>query len=602
MESGSDNKLLNYTVICISCIGFFLYFGVFNRHHLSYLEQNQLFRYNTDYIAGFFQNPGGLITFLDSFLTQFFCYTWVGALILTLNGFGILLLSRYIFKQIGQPGILFSLMPLMLLAALHSNHNYPLSVSLGWLHALAFYALYSRIENDTQRFVSGITFFIISYFLAGIFAFLMIALCILYEVLYRKGHLRYYLIAVILIVVLVIPYLGWRYIYLIDLRQAWFQPVVFSSLYPVRVFLFLMSLYYPVVFLVNSFMLKVLAKTEFNFSWRWPFLVPGTLLYLISIFMLVKFAYDRNNELFLKIDAHYQSSSWKKVLTLSNRYHGHNQLVLYYTNLALYNNGELADKMFQYRQYGTSGLWLEWKRNETAPFFGGEIYYQLGYTNEAYRWAFEAMEAKGLNPRSLKRLANTSIINRKYEVAEKYLHFLDQTLFYRKWAKERQRLIADTTLIFLQKELMDRRRLLITNDFIADINLNSHLLNKLLEAHPDNRMAFEYMMASFLLSKDLEAFAGNIYRLKDLGYKKIPIHYEEALVLYAGLSHKDVVPPGYSISRDTRERFHNYASIFARNRYSMDQAARALSGDFGNTFWYYMQFVAFRPGQTGADS
>jgi|GEM_PF-564591 len=602
MRFGSDNKLLNFIVICVSCIGYFLYFGVFNKYHLSYLEQNQLFRYNTAYIASFFQNPGGLITFLGSFLTQFFCFTWTGALILALIGLGILLLSRFIFRQIGQPGILFSLFPLILLAALHSNHNYPLSMSLGWFFTVVLLALFIKIKNDKSRFLAGIILFIISYFLTGIFAFLMIALCILYEMLYRKGLFKYYLSAIVLILVLLIPYLGWRFIYLFDLRQAWLMPASFSSLAPVSVLLFLIAMYYPLILLVNYIVQKVSAKSEFSFSWRWPYLLPGTILYLLAVFMLVKFAYDRNNELFLNIDAHYQSSSWKKVLTLSKQYPGHNQLVMYFTNLALYKKGELADKMFQYRQYGTSGLWLEWKRNETAPFFGGEIYYHLGYNNEAYRWAFEAMEAKGPNPRSLKRLVNTSIINRNYEIAGKFLHFLDQTLFYRKWAKDYHRFITDTTLILRQKELMDRRRLLLTKDFIADININNFVLDKLLEDHPDNRMAFEYMMASFLLTKDLEAFAANIYRLKDLGYKKIPQHYEEALVLFAGLTRKDVVPHGYAISNDTRERFHNYASTFAKYRYSKDKAARALSSGFGNTFWYYMQFADVRPGHTDPNS
>jgi hypothetical protein len=49
------------------------------------------------------------------------------------------------------------------------------------------------------------------------------------------------------------------------------------------------------------------------------------------------------------------------------------------------------------------------------------------------------------------------------------------------------------------------------------------------------------------------------------------------------------------ISSTTRERFHDYARIFAANRFDMDQAARNLHSKFGSTFWFYMQFVNINP-------
>jgi hypothetical protein len=62
MKTVPDNKLLRVLVLSGSFVGLFLYFGIFNRFHLSYLEQNQLFRYNLGYLADFFSRPGGLVT------------------------------------------------------------------------------------------------------------------------------------------------------------------------------------------------------------------------------------------------------------------------------------------------------------------------------------------------------------------------------------------------------------------------------------------------------------------------------------------------------------------------------------------------------------
>ena len=598
MRIALDNRLLRNIALFINFIGFLFYLGVFNRYHLSYLEQTQLFRYDQDYLADYFTKPGGLINILGSFITQFFHIPWIGALILTLILFTIFLLTQYIFRKSGLNGILFSLMPLILLAALHSNHNYPVAYTMGWLLSLLSFAAFINQTDAGIRFWTGIVSFVLLYYLCGVFSFLTMILCIFHELYYGKGYKKYLFLITVIPLAVLIPFISWKYIYLLPLKQAWFSPVVFSSVEPVKVFFYLLALYYPVVILITFVFLRVLHKTTINFSWNQKHLIPGIILYGLAVYMLVQLAYDRNNELFLGIDASYHAESWKKVLALSEKYPGQNQLVLYYTNLALYKTGNMPNTMFHYRQSGTKGLWLKWERNETAPFFGGEVYYDLGYINEAFRWAFEAMEVKGLNPRSLERLVVTSMINGNYKLAAKYLNFLNQTLYYRKWAGNYERMIADTTLIYQQKELQEKRKFLLNKDFIAYNNSSNIGLDKLLEGHPDNRMAFEYLMASFLLRKDLDAFAANIYRLKELGYEKIPKHYEEALVLYSGLSGKNAIPPGYAISSVTREGFHEYAKIFATNRYDMNKAAQALYNNFGSTFWFYMQFAELNPEST----
>jgi hypothetical protein len=353
-----------------------------------------------------------------------------------------------------------------------------------------------------------------------------------------------------------------------------------------------MAIYYLVIITFVLLYYKISQNTTLGFYWNnLKHIISGVVIMLIAVIILFNIAYDPKNELFLNIDANYQASKWDKVLALSNQYPGNNQLVMYYTNLALYKSGMLADKLFSFNQSGTSGLWLDWKRNEIAPFYGGELYYHLGYNNEAFRWSFEAMEVKGLNPRSLKRLVLTSIINRDYTIAGKFLNYLDQTLFYRNWANRYRVLIKDTTAVSRYPEIIEKRLLLIKEDFISGTNSQPFELTQLLINHPDNRMAFEYLMVYFLLKKDMESFAANVYRLKEMGYQRIPQHFEEALILYTGITKRNVLPDGLIISTATQKRFHDYANLFALNRYSMNQAAKALYKDFGNTFWYYMQFA-----------
>lgn len=586
----TSKKLRNSILPTLSLVGLLLYFGLLNRHHLGYLEKIQLFRYNLGYLSEFFTEPGGFLMLSGTFFTQFFYHPWTGALLLLLAGTAMMLVTRFICSKTGISGVLFQLIPLFLLAAMHSHHHFPLAYSLGWLFVLSGYAVFLAIQSYQVRRWVFLVVFLPAYLMAGAFALILLLWIILHELLHGPAKARSFFILSALSLSFLVPYISWKYLFLIPAEQLWFSPVSLALMAPVRLFFTVMLMYFPLLMVAGYLSRRITGKPGLVFTWRWTHVVPGVLIYFMAVVVLFRLAYDRKTELFLSVYDHYLASSWEKVLSLSDQYPGNNQLILYFSNLALYKSGAMGDRMFAYKQSGTSGLWLEWKRNETAPFFGGEVFYQLGYNNEAFRWAFEAMEAKGLNPGSLKRLIVTSIINRDYALADKYLNYLDQTLFYRSWSKAYRTILADTTRIADYPELLEKRDLLISNDFIADNQASDIGLLRLLADKPQNRMAFEYWMASCLLSRNLDGIAAQIGRLGELGYDRIPVHYEEALLLYNGLNKTAFVPEGFSISQDTRDRFHRYATVFAANRHSLEKASKALHKDFGQTFWYYMQF------------
>lgn len=182
------------------------------------------------------------------------------------------------------------------------------------------------------------------------------------------------------------------------------------------------------------------------------------------------------------------------------------------------------------------------------------------------------------------------MINRDYAVGEKYLNILEQTLFYRNWARYYRGCIKDTALLPGDQEIAAKRHLLIQSDFFANVTDYNFELNKLLENHPDNRMAFEYYMASLLLDKKLDFFAANISRIKDFGFKEIPVHYEEALLAYMVNTETSIIPAGYSIRESTRQRFNDYFKTYSFSAGDPDQAVTLLKKRFGNTYWFYLQF------------
>ena len=75
----------------------------------------------------------------------------------------------------------------------------------------------------------------------------------------------------------------------------------------------------------------------------------------------------------------------------------------------------------------------------SSAFIMSEVAFQVGMVNISQRAAFEAMEAipdYSKSARSLHRLVETNIITGNYDVALKYIAILEETTFYRGWARK----------------------------------------------------------------------------------------------------------------------------------------------------------------------
>ncbi len=79
-----------------------------------------------------------------------------------------------------------------------------------------------------------------------------------------------------------------------------------------------------------------------------------------------------------------------------------------------------------------------------------DIAYQLYWPNISQRLSFDAMEYipnYNKSGRAIRRLVETCIITRQYELAKKYLDILEKTTFYREWAKSMRPLTDNPQLI-----------------------------------------------------------------------------------------------------------------------------------------------------------
>lgn len=552
-----------------------------------YLEQNQLFLYNLNYIKEYFTLPGGLPLYIGSFFTQFYISSWAGAFIFTLNAFTVFILSDFIYRKHNFKSSVLAVVPVWLLAILQSNELFIFGQSLGFLSLISFFALHISIKKSALRYIFYFAGWPILYILSGGYSIPAVLLCALHELLYRKQKNHHLIFVLFILTGVLVPYLSAHIIFYIAPNKIFTYPIL-SNLHSYSLYaLVLLLVWNPLLLLIKYFLNKINSLNNRLLSWNLTNVLVSTLIFTLMGFGVYKYAYNNKAEIMLGMDHFVQQAEWVKVLKLSDQYPGNNRLVIYYTNLALYKTGSMLNNMFSYPQIGANGLRLKWDSNSSS-FFGGDVFYNLSFTNEAYRWAFEALVVKGSNPRSLKRLVITSIINGDSTIAKKYLNLLNQTLFYRKWAQHYSTDLSDSVLAEKDFEISRNRDMIIHSDFFS--NENSLNLEELLYNHPQNKMAYEYFMASLLLEKNLEELARNILKIKDFGYTKIPVHLEEALLFYNSYKNKYLVPEGFSFRPETIQRFKDYATIYTKYRNNPSVVEKELKKKYGNTYWFYLKF------------
>jgi len=569
-------------------LAFFLYFFILNRYILLFQEQNQLFRFSKTYFADFLSRPGGISEYAGEFLTQFFLFPVAGPIILSFVAFLIFIVTVYIFEKHNIKGIIYSFIPVLFMAGLHSHYLFKIGFSFGFLFSVVHFALFISLKNNRLRYLSLGLGLPVLFFVSGGYALFSAVLCLLHELLYNKGKLRLLTSSIIIILAAIIPYLSSNIIFFIPTNDSDLYLIPFFIKPPLRYILILFLIYFPLALIIKRFLPDNFKYTGKVFSQKTHFKtsLAGVFVIIIISVVIFRITYDRKTELLLGMDHYSQSSEWERVLELSDVYPDTNRLVMFYTNLAHYKTGDLSNHLFEYPQVGREGLWLDWKPDGTTSFFGCNFLYDLGYTNEAYRWAFEAMVANGPNPRSMKLLATTSLLNNDLPLARKYLWFLDQSLFYRRWAKHYNEMVSDPFLITVDPVLSLNRTTQVHTDFFANNNFTN--IHSLLINNPGNKMAFEYFMASFLLEGDLKGFSSLIGNIKNYDYKRLPVNYEEALIFYSSYEKQNFVPEGFSLSQETIKRFQNFAATFVRYETNPVTREKELKRKFGNTYWYYL--------------
>ena len=455
-----------------------LFFGLAYPHHLHYQEQYQLFLFDNNYVWEIVRLPGGVADLLGRFCTQFFLFAWVGALIIGILLMLVQLLTLCLFNfPLGHRPL-----------ATGGTQEFSI-INYHWFYGLTF----------VPSFLLWLFLLDENALMGGVWAVLLTQLAIWLLLTLPKGWTQRIMIPVAIFILYWMAFGGSHYyrnpsIFPTLLYAAWFSAVIIPLV---------------IWFVVREQKPKNAQQQQNNSltshlipltSYIFVFVVMGTLVWKNANFKAEKV---------MQYDFMACHQQWNRILETVNAEKPNNQIGVTVQNLALAMHGLLVDHLFDYHQNGIAGLLPDVQSDATSPMPTAEAFYQLGMIHVAQRTVFEAQEAIldfQKSARCYKRLAQTNLIIGSYEVARKYLTALQKTLFYRDWANETLPLLGNEEAIANHPEYGRLRQFTYKDDFYFSDHVTPEMLESLYFSNTDNRLAFEYLRAYYILTGDRDSY------------------------------------------------------------------------------------------------
>jgi hypothetical protein len=492
------------------------------------------------------------------------------------------------------------------------------------LTALLAACLYLKTAMSHNRVSSCVSVFLVMsvvlYYLAG-GAFLFFALvCVIYELIFR---FRWVMSLFYLLCAAVIPYAVGLLVFRISIIDAYSNSLPFSWKilnYETRkrlvAIVYVLYLIPPVMLLVFGLWRRFRARLHLAkkptgrksgkkhrnkisnlppkaFSW---YSCSPKLRFFVNSLLLLAIAgsagfFCRNEDLRtrFKVDYYAYHKMWPELLTSAQR-DPDNPFIAHAVNRALYHVDRLGYDMFSWPQH-SDYLFLSDKKYKWMYWQIFDVFLDIGVVNMAENALTECLEGLGSRPMILQRLALINMVKGNLGSAKIYLGALSRTLFHTELANNYlERLEADPDLSE-DKHIQHLRSLCLDEDCPMYSLFKEKTLLWLLERNSQNRMAFEYLMAWYMLNKHLSKLVENLERLQDFGYPELPTHYEEAALIHVYRRGKPPSLSRYLPSVRKRRQIEDFTRILGGYGGDKKAASKELSKKFRNTYFFYYMYA-----------
>jgi hypothetical protein len=562
----------------------FLWFSFPAEYVLIANRDLSLFICRPDYLASFLDRPGGLLEYSGAFLTQFYRFRFAGALVLSAVITGAYFVCWSLLARISgsKDHFAIAILPAILLLGMHNYYPHQIGHTLGFLLSVCLISqLPSTGKNRTLYLVLTVPLF---YFLAGGFLWFYCGLVLVKHLaLERKVDIPSVLIVTLYPLAIIV--LGSRLLFLDPLRELAINPLPVGEEYGRSIWPYLFMGWMIFTLLLATVLLRILQGPKILVS------LGQIFLSVLLLVLVMHFSHNRRNREFFHIEKLALMQDWDQLLAYTADHPSRNLFGMYYTNLALVNQGKLCHALFQYPQsFGRRALCFNWEAKGEILRRGSDFFWTVRFVNEAHHWAFESMIIDGFTRRNLTMLIKTELVRGNYKLAEKYIDLLGKAMFQKKTARHYAGFLHQREAISGDPELGPRLRTRMDHDFFSegvDLEIN---LRSLLANDPANLPAQDYLMALLLLEKEIDKIVAALPVYLEASRGILPPLLEECLLVYK-ITQGEEARAISEISPATLQRFDAYTRILRQYR-DRNEAARMLYPDFGNSFWFYLNFVS----------
>jgi hypothetical protein len=284
----------------------------------------------------------------------------------------------------------------------------------------------------------------------------------------------------------------------------------------------------------------------------------------------------------LQVDYHSYRKMWPQALECAKAASG-NIHVACAVNQALYHTGRLGDELPLAQNPDVLLLYDQKYRPDWNVI---DLYLELGFINMADHYLVEAVELYGERPSLLRRLALVNAAIGNTGTARIYFNALKRVPYHASWAGDYLRKMADDPSLAGDSEVARMRQSMMKENYIIPLPVETLML-KLLEANKNNRMAFEYLMAHCLLTRNIQAWAQHQSRLGGMVPGGLPRFYQEAAILAARGLGLEVGLQGRRVDEISVKRYEEFVRLMKASGPDRRKAAGDLRNDYGDTYYYY---------------
>ena len=535
--------------------------------------------------------PGGLLSWMGTYLTQYFFYPWLGTVLLCLCWLLMMWFTKRAFKLSNQWSAL-TLVPVALLLLTIVDMGYwvyilklPGHVFVGTLGTTAVAGLLWVFRALPQRFGLRLIFIVITAILGypflgiyGLGTTLLMGLFIwnLEQPLWQKITGSVLALAGAAIV----PQLCYHLVY----YQTNLANIYYAALPLFFVTEEYHAYYLPYYGLALFFVLMVTGEglckhiTLGKFQ-KW--IVLGTQVLLVAglAWGVSHFWYkDENFHHELKMQRCIEQNDWQGVVAEGALQQDEpTRAIVMMRNLALSRLGRQANEMYLYKNGS--------KRYE-APFdmrlmlcVGPLMYYQYGMLNYCNRLSTEMGVEFGWRVSNLKLLAKCTILNKEDSEARKYLNLLKHTTFYADWAEKAREMEELKTVA----HMMHYPNMLTSDGG----NIEKFLMNRLAECtYADDPYFLEQTLLASLYTKDMGQFWYHFQDYSNLHPKDpMPRYFQEAAYLYGKLEGRPYIDQ-MPFDQSVKQSFESFMQAAERFDDTDVEYAREGLKAFCHTYYY----------------